>query len=390
MDKRPKKELINGIKDFLKDFEEPYDHGEWKRFQRQRKNRQRKPIPLFIKLAGVAASLFLMVYASVRFLPFFDRKDEIGGKVPKAVPYCIGDREQQTKDTASVGAIPPLVDGDDQMREMPEAIMPAQRLPDFNRELQTQPSSVTANTTGIMLDSIPKAQAIKNVGLQAGHFGADLPRHGDPAQTKPARSNWINLRDTRIGFNINPAFTNKGFSFGGGIAAQIPLFSRISTEIGVSYTNLRVGVDMAPDMTDTVRRQLIGIRHSVGMVAIPVSLNFLVTKNFSASLGLVPFRVVRDQRTDILQSFRWVKGDVLSGDTTSHLVGERTTSKRSDSLYMGKTYLGFVHIAGQLSPPILKRYNMVITPFVAIPLEGLSKEKYRWLHGGVSFRIYLR
>src|SRR3546814_219981 len=152
------------------------------------------------------------------------------------------------------------------------------------------------------------------------------------------------------------------------------------------YTTLFRSVDK----TDTVSLQTVGIRNSVGMVAMPVSLNYAISESFSASFGLMPFRVVRDQRTDIHQSYRWLSDGVLSGDTTGRLVGERTRAKRADSLYMGNTYLGFIRVSGQYSPPLLKKRNVVIAPFVALPLGRLRKDEYRWIHGGVSVRWYLR
>ena len=405
MDKRPRKELIDGIRDFFRDFEEPYDHTEWEQFQRLRKSKQRKPVPLFIKLAGVAASLVLMAYASVRLLPFFDGLYETGGKASKERPYRLEGKEQQAKDTLTVDSLAPSVDDGDHLHEKPDGLVPSNRLPRVRREEKARPVSVVApvSNTGLIPDSIAPAQAIKKPALQNIPLAADLGGHRNLPQTEPARpvrmnfhnrwplsGNWRVLGGSRIGFNINPAFTNKGLSLGGGVSAQIPLSSRISTEIGVSYTNLRIGANMPLDMADTVSTQLIGIRHSVGMVAIPISLHYPIAKNLSATVGLTPFKVVRDQRTDILQSYRWVAGDVLSGDTAGRLVGERTTLQRADSLYKGKTYLGFIRVSGQFSPPLLKRYNAVIAPFVAIPVGRLRDDEYRWLHGGVSLRIYLR
>ena len=105
MDKRPRKELIDGIRDFLKDFEEPYDRREWEHFRRQRKSTHRKPVPLFVKLAGIAASLFLMVYASVRFLPFFEGDDEPNAL--KEAPPPSSETAQQNRDTLTVDSITP-------------------------------------------------------------------------------------------------------------------------------------------------------------------------------------------------------------------------------------------------------------------------------------------
>lgn len=403
MDKKPKKELIDGLRDFLRDFEESYDHREWEHFQKRRDRKRRNPIPLFIKLAGVAASLFLVVYASVRFIPFFERIDEKGEKVLKRAASPTEKTEQPGEDTLIVDTVPSAVGSDMQISEGLMGSSGHHRLPDFVGEEEIKMLTVVApvSNMGLTSDSTAIEQPITKAASKTIPLAREWERkltHIKPDQSRPMNfpDLWplvdkrISSGDIRIGFSLNPVFTNKGFSLGGGVSAQIPLSRGISTEIGVDYMNLRVGMDMEADRADTISQQTIGIRNSVSMVAIPVSLNYSITGNFSASLGIVPFRVFRDQRTDIYQSYRWVGGDVLSGDTTRRLIGERTRSQRADSLYMGKTYLGFIRVSGHVTPPLLKKYNAAIAPFVAIPIGRLRDDEYRWLHGGVSLRVYLR
>src|SRR5690606_39963833 len=105
MDKRPRKELIDGLRDSLRNFEERYDRSEWEHFQRQRNKRRRKPIPLFVKLAGIAASLFLMVYASVRILPLLDFTDDAGKHIPSEVTSPQKEPEQENPDSLVVDSI---------------------------------------------------------------------------------------------------------------------------------------------------------------------------------------------------------------------------------------------------------------------------------------------
>src|SRR5690606_21294207 len=63
-----------------------YDRSEWEHFQQHRNGKRRKPIPLFVKLAGIAATLVVVVYASVRVLPLLDRADDVGEQIPSEVP----------------------------------------------------------------------------------------------------------------------------------------------------------------------------------------------------------------------------------------------------------------------------------------------------------------
>ncbi|WP_143053845.1 hypothetical protein [Parapedobacter koreensis] len=401
MDRKPKRELIRGIKDFLKDFEEPYDHREWKNFQRHRRRKQRKPIPLVVKLTGIAASLFLMVYASVRFLPFFDEPAvETVKQVPG--PNPIPNRPVPLRETE------PWEEGiptSPSKNEAFDRVTQGYTKTDSIMEVIT-PDSVSvfrANYAALGFDSVRIERSINKIELQNIPFAGALDGHSRPLHSNPNKplvdslpnlrpwvGNRLNLGDVRIGVNINPVFAAKGFSVGGGLSAQIPLSSRLSAEIGASYSNMTVGTDLDIEVPSMEGDYMVGTRNAVGMVAIPVALNYSVTEHFSASLGLVPFRVVRDYRTDILQSYRWVRGDLSSGDTTRRLISERNEMKRPDSLYKNNSYLGFIQLSGHISPPFLSRYNTVIAPYIGIPVGGLRDDRYRWLHGGVSLRVYLR
>jgi len=194
----------------------------------------------------------------------------------------------------------------------------------------------------------------------------------------------------KMGFNFNPAFSNKGFSLGGGMSASIPWSDRLSTEIGATYTVLTIGKDMEAVTADTISTQLTGMRNTVGMVALPISINYLISENFSAGIGLTPFKVVRDQRTDILASYRWTTGGNSAADTIRRLITERSKVRRSDSLYKTNTSWGFIQLSGRIHPPILRRYHTVVAPYINVPIGTLHNDRDRWLQGGVSIRDYLR
>ncbi|MEC3881398.1 hypothetical protein [Parapedobacter sp. 10938] len=406
MDKRPRKELIDGLRDSLRNFEERYDRSEWEHFQQHRNGKRRKPVPLFVKLAGIAVALVVVVYASVRVLPLLDRTDDAGKHTPSEVPHPRPDEGKEQADSLTVDSLVTPTEG--QTRESTN-VPTAQS---ENTIIQTRNSMVS--------DLIPREE-VGNTGAHQhrkaiARVETNAPIVCSPANQRPARTGivkrkiarspqggrkplhidlpkiggwswgWPTFSGINVGAHISPVLTNKGFSLGGGVSARLPLTNRLTAEIGVSYLNVKVGQDKEADPADTVSLQVVGVQNAVGMVAVPVSLNYAISENFGASLGLVPFRVVRDQRTDILQRNRWVG----NGDGTGRLEGERSVMKRADSVYMGNTYLGFVRLSGQYTPPILPRRNLVLAPFVAVPVGRLWNDDYRWLHGGVSVRWYLR
>lgn len=404
MDKKPKKELIAGIKDFLKDFEEPYDHKEWKNFKRQRKGKQSKPTSsLFVKLAGIAASLFLMVYAAVKILPLLDDHDQTNGNAAKQATKPLSELEQQLNDTLSINDIAPS-HGDIQNGDIQKGMGLIIPLPDLKQPVEhAMPTTIArVGSQKAMYESTALEQPSKKTILQTSPLakGRELYQesvHGKRNKSKrmgipdltPLAGDRAFLREIKAGINVNPTLTERGFSVGGGVSAQIPLSKRIYTEIGINYLRLTVGEDIAIETPDMEGNYLIGTRNKVGMVTIPISLNYSINNTFSASLGLVPFRAVSDQRTDIIQSYSWTTGGI-SGDTTRRLVAERNEMTRRDSLYRNNNYLGFVQLSGHISPPLLNKHNTVIAPYIGVPIGRLRHDPYRWLHGGVSLRIYLR
>ncbi len=397
MDKRPRKELIDGLKEILRDFEEPYDHREWSRFQRQRQGKRRGPIPLFLKLSGIAASLFLMVYASVKLLPLLDGLDKSGREVPNvaasspapAAPQRLPDNARPVDTGTHVGDLRPA-------DEPGKGSAPIETLRSAapSNEIETMsaaepvaiaPVAVSRQQMATLRgEQLPHTVVSTPLGKQVGR--AALPR----SRLQPLFIDKEAFGDIQVGFQVNPALTDKGFSIGGGVSAKIAMTKRIAAEIGANYSTMTVGMDTAIEGPIREADYVVGIRNSLGTVAIPIALHYAITDHFSASLGLVPFKVVSDQRTEIRESYRWGRGNVASGDTALRLVGQRLTSRRPDSLYHGNTYWGFVHVTGQLSPALLKRQGIVVAPFLAIPVGGLRDDRYRWLHGGLSFRMYLR
>ncbi|SKB28675.1 hypothetical protein SAMN05660226_00410 [Parapedobacter luteus] len=405
MDKRDKKELIAGIRDFLRDFEEPYDHREWAHFQRYRK-KQRKSIPRFVKLAGIAASLFLMVYASVKYLPLLDGIDNRKTPVQKQAPDLMEDAGQYKRDSVIVDSIPPAVDAAGQNKEQIDA--PPTRMPQTSRAVSDMqlgdpvfagPTDAGASTPGSLdgLPSINKGE-IETVPMSKHVAPGWKPQTGTSHRVEDIKlpalrlstKNRLNLGDIKFGANLNSALTDKGLVLGGGLSAQIAFTNRMSAEIGLSYSSMTAGKRWAADMSDTTGSQVVESRNTIGMVSLPVSLNYAFTERFSVSLGLAPFSAVRDRRTDVIQSNRWVHGDMLSGDTTRRIISERTESNRPDSIYRGNNYWGFIQLSGYVTPPFLQRYNTVIAPYVGIPVGRLRNDRYRWLHGGVSLRFYVQ
>ncbi len=394
MDKKPKKELIDGIKDFLRDAEEPYDHREWRLFQRYRRRKQRKPLPLFVKLAGIAASLVLMVYASVKLvtlldephipLPATSKQATISRQIREVAPVDSGTTSGETK------AQTPITTAPADVRIVPNAI---QLPPPIERkENQHLREAISHKSAVLAHDRLaPPPTNMKSVPLPI--FTTKLPQGaGRVKRDKPGKAWSPRLPGIQpvIGINVSPALTNKGFAPSGGVSMEVPLSGKISAEIGANYTAMTVGTDIEFDEPSTEGDYLVGVRNRIGMVAIPVAVNYAVSEHFAASLGIVPFRVVGDRRTDILQSYQWIRGGISSGDTTWRLVGNQVESHRRDSLYKGNNYLGFVQLSGRISSPWLRRHHTAIAPYIGIPIGTLRNDRYRWIHGGVSLRMYLR
>ncbi|MBL1408007.1 hypothetical protein [Sphingobacterium faecale] len=200
---------------------------------------------------------------------------------------------------------------------------------------------------------------------------------------RPLIGNSADISKINVGLNVNSAFSSKGFSFGDGLSAKIPLSTWLSGELRASYSRLTVGEEIEADTMH------IRIRHTVGMISVPVLLNYTVSENFSVSLGVTPSKVITERRRETLQFYQWEPVSTSSADSTRRLVSERRESSYEDSVYKNNTYLGFARLSGRLSPSFLKKFNVVIEPYIAFPIGTLHSDQYNWTHGGVSLRGYL-
>ena len=412
MDKKPKKELVDGIRDFLKDLEEPYDSKEWKRFERHRKARKRRIIPPFIKLTAAAVCIGFMVYASVRILPFLNSSKTRNKPVTTGTSKPDVGNNQRPVNTSPVDTLESVMQPPDvpqtsaaQQTNRRSPLRASPRLPAFS-------NSSSANAPEEVLgpsDSIdPQWQAHKApfqplvlppvFGRSKMWLPAMVGRASNlqlPAGVMlsgKARGQGDRHNDGQIqaGVLVDLGFSDKGLYYGGGGFVHLPLMGRLSLEAGVTYGRITVGSDSTADRSDTLSLQQVGIRHALGKIAVPLSLHYQFSAGFSASVGIAPFMVLSDRRTDMYQSYKWVpsSGNPPSNGSPGRIVSNRRNVHYADTAYKKDVYVGFVRLSAQVSPPFLRAHNLSVAPYIAIPVGPLKQDKYTWVNGGVSLRMY--
>lgn len=519
MGKNPKKELIDDIRDFLLDFEESYDDKEWRKFQEYRQVKPKKTIPLYIKLAGIAVSLILVVYASVKISTFLNSTKQTEQSTPneKQVKDSTAQDSTETKqieyhqfgDSLIEQSLPlPPSDADKLMERKIEinktllqlkkqiahltSMGPADNdseIKDALRNLenqiaaftlenprpklandltnkghggiqlvgQAQENSRTINSTDeyrqqrvkdrkIIIERLSSSSlyyaprkgsdlifstfpyvdgrsltydAIHLRKTMKDNFSTNISDKEKPKGRKPNSANSlqfhsfkklfdqdISLRYLRPGISFNTGFTPKGLSMGAGVSVQIPLTDRISTEIGGSYAHIKGETDLKTDYDiltgpyGITRPQIsgliavenigIGVKHNLGIISLPISVNYQFSRSFSSSLTLKPFKVIGERRTDIAKENTWEPLPSSFGTSKRLLSSEIREIKQSSTDYKNNTYWGFIEASTSISPPFLNKYNTVIAPYLAIPVGKLNKDQYNWINGGLSLKFYFR
>src|SRR3546814_412501 len=194
MDKRPRKELIDGLRDSLRNFEERYDRSEWEHFQRP--NKRRNTVPLFVKLAGIAASLFLMVYAAVLVLPILDRPDDTGKDIQKEVPRSLGKTEQSPIDTLAVDTVTQgIVPSTQETTGFPDPMSAEEAI--IHEETGSRKGVAPIENAGSMPNSMALERPLKAVPLQTVHLANEFG--GNRQRLPPKAESSMPLSFTGVG-----------------------------------------------------------------------------------------------------------------------------------------------------------------------------------------------
>jgi len=414
MEAPDKKELIDEIAALFKEHEEPYEAGSWEDFSK----RSRKKGPIGVIWIGVAAAL--LVICSV--LPFVWKKNSVE-QATVAVK-----KEQNQLPAGSVGGHAGVgaqdnhhvgpeksksdVQDGDQRASANQALLfehKGHQNEIINEKVSGEaikPNTQMIAALGSDSSSKPfKKSDVASAGLNnQAHAAVEEPAKEKDfmeflreESSKPVAKTAKAKTDSRwdFGVEVSPTLLQSRLNMGAGVTTEYKLSKSFSLSSGVAYVAMAAGKNLTPDFSQAStmsNKKLTSVNSDIRAIDIPISLTFNVNKQLYTSVGVSYFGVISEKRNNKYLTELEVSStlqDVATGDIKSFqsVLREKNNEVVTETPLNGNSYLGFFNFSVGRKQEIFNRYNIVVEPFLKIPVGKLSNQDLKLTNGGVRLKL---
>lgn len=415
MEAPDKKELIDEIAALFKEHEEPYEAGAWEDFSK----RNRKKGPIGVIWIGIAAAL--LVICSV--LPFVWKNNS-------AEQATVAVKKEQTQLPAGSSGGNTTSGSENDHHEEPEQLKSdvpdgdqgalANRAQSFqhkdhqNEIINEKVSGETIKPNTQMVVAVlgpdSSSKPFKNSGVATA--GLNNQKHAtveEPAKekdfmeflreesSKPVAKTAKVKTDSRwdFGVEVSPTLLQSRLNMGAGVTTEYKLSKSFSLSSGVAYVAMAAGKNLTPDFSQASNmsnKKLTSVNSDIRAIDIPISLTFNVNKQLYTSVGVSYFGVISEKRNNKYLTELEVSStlqDVATGDIKSFqsVLREKNNEVVTETPLNGNSYLGFFNFSVGRKQEIFNRYNIVVEPFLKIPVGKLSNQDLKLTNGGVRLKL---
>jgi hypothetical protein len=430
---QPEKELIKEIANLFEDYEEAYVPGEWEAFS----NKRKKKYP-FLPNALKIAAVLILGFGSLPFLvpDIFKPADQpVVLSVSKPAVQAGENIRKQNKLplTPAVTKNSPLAlskvfatetkvqnsalnhehslnfERNDELlnASVKESAAPLQSAPEvalatrsIDGELKSagsdnpvqQNRSILSErlvTAQIKESTVPNATIEK---ISTMDFLASESKQTKNLVAKEQISKWD------FGLALAPSMTSSNMNIGGGLTTAYRLSDKFAISSGVSLLQLQSAINVTPTtqskmaVTALSSKELLAIDANIKAIDIPVAIVYNFNKNFYTSAGLSYFNVISEKRNNTYEQASATvqsSADPATGFTSDirTVVSQTLSEPVQESRLKGNSYLGFFNFSVGRKQNIFNKYNVLIEPFIKIPVGKLSAEDLRLTNSGLKFQF---
>ncbi|PTS93793.1 hypothetical protein DBR11_24590 [Pedobacter sp. HMWF019] len=410
MEAPDKKELIDEIAALFKEHEEPYEAGAWEDFSK----RSKKKGPIGVIWIGVAAAL--LVICSV--LPFIWKKNSVEQitvglkKGQTKLPEITLDGNSGSKENHNVEPEKSKSD----VLEGNQTGLINQALSFKNKDHQNQiineliSKEAVESKASIAIASDSSSKPFKKTDIaSAGLKSQDHVAGNEKAKekdfmeflreesSKPATKTAKAKTDSRwdFGVEVSPTLLQSRLNMGAGVTTEYKLSKSFSLSSGVAYVAMAAGKNLTPDFSQASmmsNKKLTSVNSDIRAIDIPISLTFNVNKQLYTSVGVSYFGVISEKRNNKYLTELEVSStlqDVATGDIKSFqsVLREKNNEVVTETPLNGNSYLGFFNFSVGRKQEIFNKYNIVVEPFLKIPVGKLSNQDLKLTNGGVRLKL---
>lgn len=442
----PKKELIEEIVDLFQDYQEEYVPGEWEVFSEKRKKRA-FVIPLWMRVAAVLiiiggvlpfvlktykseqhVKVLLPAKKNIQVLPAAPgdgNSETVTVRVPGNDGRIIVQHEAYTNTStaAKTGAKQKLVADASVKNKSINSVLKNEATeylvtgvaPQATTERVADKKGILVNSdqngqlatvvipSKEMLPNIKYADSVKKENLRnrstLDFLTAESKHAVQTSRKKEQGSKWD------FGIEVAPTATRENVNVGGGLTTAYRLSDKFSLSSGISLLQLEAGkkglrgpgLNMAvdtysPGSLASGSKELRAVNSNLKAIDIPVSIIYKFNDTYYTSAGVSYFNVISEKRNNTyVQTSSMVESKYDSTTGSSYfsptLVSKESDEATSDTPLRGNSYLGFFNFSIGRRQNLFNKYNILIEPFIKVPIGKLSNEDLRLMNSGVKFQL---
>ena len=423
--KESKKEFIQGIADLFEDYEEAYVPGEWEAFSRQQKTKY--PFsPMWIKIAAV-----LLVGGAVALYQLYNyrtvgKKNEVVTTVDKkkinsaaakekgarVIVRNIPEQGSEVQKNLSVVKIQPELTPNSPLTDFPELIPPISAVTLLVPENKNAGNSISlvkpdqyivkANVLPVPFQRNEKVNTVmgkpeinSDSVIKSKTMDFLVAESRNPVkhqQKKNAGSKWD------FGVALAPSMSRSNMNIAGGVTTAYRLSEKFSLSSGLSLMQLESGNNAiaAPMVKASVsslsEKQLLAIDANIRAIDIPVGIVYQISKKIYTSAGVSYFNVVSEKRSNTY-GLTAQASESFSNPVTGY-VSDRTVLNSvaiaepvAETPLKGNSYLGFFNFSIGRKQHLFNKYDILIEPFIKVPIGKLSTQELNLMNSGLKFQI---
>lgn len=391
---REEKKLMDEIRNGLRDFEIPYEEGNWEKFhqmyQAQRGEKQvrmpKKPAYSWKYIPAAAALIGALLY-----LPWHGYERVAEREAPVAV-------HRKAPPTSERTAPPAEVESRYLMRSAPR---PATSLPAEGRvfasaeRMADHPAAEQAREqdrpVAEVNDDAAATEPLSPAREARPYMPANRPNEtalaavGQQEESSEASDRW------KFGIEINSSLGSDKVNLAAGLVTQFQVSEKFRLSTGLTYSTMAAEHTAGPvPLTNDTR--MVGGETMIQAIDIPLTVVYEPSEGWFASVGVSALAVLNEDKTlrmesDALQET--VMLDPESGAAVSffEVVTNEYTEKSQDTDFEGRGNLRYLNLSIGKKQRLNKRTEILFEPFLKIPMGDLQRKDINLLNSGIKLKL---
>lgn len=256
---------------------------------------------------------------------------------------------------------------------------------------------VVVQTETVRQSAIARTDSIKKKSPQKMSLMEFLiaeARKPAAAKNKEMGSKWD------FGLEVAPTATGSNINVGAGLTTAYRLSDKFSLSSGISLMQLDAGKKYSPSpqsgnissFASFADKEATGVDANIKAIDIPVALVYNISKNFYTSAGISYFNIISEKRSNTFvetsqQSVSHFDPQTGAPYSTVKLTSKEVEEPTPDSPLKGNSYLGFFNFSIGRRQTLFNKYNILIEPFIKVPVGKLSDQDLKLMNSGVKFQF---